>query len=702
MTRLPESSSIDQALHGYMDGHRLLAASCKFDGESSHKMLLMSDLLTSALLDGKDSYLCGYPLRSAGKYVLARTWLAPELPRPGCVWTHSLVLDNQAIASASSMWDVMDLHRRPTGDDVSGYTARTSVLLCDESSLPKPEPPTASFSIDRARAVVNLLYGTTDRQVVVQATENQADRREDEALAFAVWQQMLPRLRRDFFFCTRTAGGLDDIDFGMALLIDIQSEPASALETIAPRGGLERLAQDLCGRNSSSFGDFLVEYEPDIPVPRVATWLLASIYDALVEGREGWLEDVANIIRSQLAEPDVGTRVKYDLLFGRVEHADSSSSVSMHDRIVAFMDLQSFVDAGELKQIVQSRTPQEFAEIVLSTSSLAMGTLGESVFSVALERLSADVMSKVSLGADARYRIARKRPELIAHRAFWPEGSQPRQSLLKKLVRGLQRSSGTNVASFELILDGLGKSLSRKDMKTILASGADACAVVLRQAEAAADSKSVALSLRTLLRETHELLALILLEAPVLSLDDLEAFGRLVDGAQAEKQVDWRLWLPVVERSDLALDSERLLSLASVLFKAGLRGSLPDAAKLLVVSLDPLHHAAANGAVPQEVHSALEPRLPHLGYFRDWDFCAKLRGAVLRAYLSENKVHVSLLRVTKSRDTLRSLFKALGELRSGVDVLTRLLKDAKDEPRIDAAVMRDLRKAIERIEVSWF
>ena len=119
------------------------------------------------------------------------------------------------------------------------------------------------------------------------------------------------------------------------------------MSAITPRAGLERLAQDLCGHNSRSFGDFLVKYELDIPVPRVATWLLASIYDALVEDREGWLEDVANLIGSQLAEPDVGTRVKCDLLFGRVEYAGSSSGVSMHDRIVAFMDLQSFVDAGE-------------------------------------------------------------------------------------------------------------------------------------------------------------------------------------------------------------------------------------------------------------------------------------------------------------------------------------------------------------------
>ena len=198
------------------------------------------------------------------------------------------------------------------------------------------------------------------------------------------------------------------------------------------------------------------------------------------------------------------------------------------------------------------------------------------------------------------------------------------------------------------------------------------------------------------------MLVLILLEAPALTVEDVEVLGRLVDGTQAEERVDWRLWLPVVKRSDLAWDSERVLALASVLFKAGLRGSLPDAAELFVVSLDLLHQAAANNALPRNVRSALEPRLPNLGYFHDWNFCAKLRAAILRAYMSEDAVHVSLLRVTKSRETLQYLFKELGEVRSGIDVLRRLLRDVKDEPGIDAAVVKDLRKAIKHSEVSWF
>ena len=178
----PSRNSVDQALYGYRDGHRetVIAASSSFDEESSHRMLLMSDLLTSALRGDDDSYarahgrwrwrssrsglLCGYPLRSTGRYALARTWLAQELPRPGCVWTHSLVVDDETIAS-SAMWEVMRLHRRPTGLDTSGYRDRAQISQNNESAATESGRSTPLYSIDRARRVVRALYGTAGRQV---------------------------------------------------------------------------------------------------------------------------------------------------------------------------------------------------------------------------------------------------------------------------------------------------------------------------------------------------------------------------------------------------------------------------------------------------------------------------------------------------------------------------------------------------------
>ena len=74
--------SVEQTLHGYKDGHRLLASSVKLDAASARSMLVLSDMLTPVLRTREQSYVSGYPLRPLGKYVIARTWLATELPPP--------------------------------------------------------------------------------------------------------------------------------------------------------------------------------------------------------------------------------------------------------------------------------------------------------------------------------------------------------------------------------------------------------------------------------------------------------------------------------------------------------------------------------------------------------------------------------------------------------------------------------------------
>src|SRR5205807_1190225 len=70
-----------------------------------------------------------HPLPS-GTFALSMTWPAPEMPRPGCVWTHTLLLNRDVIPAASP--SLLRLFRRPHGPDpeASDYrqtlTARTS------------------------------------------------------------------------------------------------------------------------------------------------------------------------------------------------------------------------------------------------------------------------------------------------------------------------------------------------------------------------------------------------------------------------------------------------------------------------------------------------------------------------------------------------------------------------------------------------
>ena len=107
--------TIDQTLHGYSEGHRLIEGSVKLPQPDARTMLVLSDASGSGSRIPPNGYLTGYPLAEAGKYVLARTWAAPEMSRPGCVWTHSLLIDFPDLARLGSADELLERFRRPSG-----------------------------------------------------------------------------------------------------------------------------------------------------------------------------------------------------------------------------------------------------------------------------------------------------------------------------------------------------------------------------------------------------------------------------------------------------------------------------------------------------------------------------------------------------------------------------------------------------------
>src|SRR5687767_10664854 len=85
--------AINQTLHGYNNGHTLIASSTDINSEVKRIMLPISDMSGNSMQNGFEEYLTGYPLREINMYALAKTWYAPEMTRPGCVWTHTLLID---------------------------------------------------------------------------------------------------------------------------------------------------------------------------------------------------------------------------------------------------------------------------------------------------------------------------------------------------------------------------------------------------------------------------------------------------------------------------------------------------------------------------------------------------------------------------------------------------------------------------------
>ncbi len=75
--------SIDQALHGYAGGHRLLGGSIKLQEGDARTMLVLSDASGGRFDDPEHGYLTGYPLAESSRYVLARTWCSASITMSG-------------------------------------------------------------------------------------------------------------------------------------------------------------------------------------------------------------------------------------------------------------------------------------------------------------------------------------------------------------------------------------------------------------------------------------------------------------------------------------------------------------------------------------------------------------------------------------------------------------------------------------------
>lgn len=208
---------IHQSLHGYQNGHQLIASSLNLNLAAKRTLLYQSDL-TGSLENGFDSYVTGYPIIESNLYVLARTWYAPEMERPGCVWTHSLILEYSDLGKFIDLVFLNEYFVRPNSSDFNKYSNEITI---NPSNL---ETPLANDSLSY-KALLTAVYNNPDNTIIIPT--NNSLTHESELLR--LWSDQWPRLRRGFKFCSGALGlkSLDDGEF------DVQIVPERNVNSIA-------------------------------------------------------------------------------------------------------------------------------------------------------------------------------------------------------------------------------------------------------------------------------------------------------------------------------------------------------------------------------------------------------------------------------------------------------------------------------------
>lgn len=180
---------LDQTIHGYKGGHELLASSVKLPRPASMTLLEMSDSPGPGFADDKNTCITGYPVEELGMYALAKTWPAPEMRRPGCVWTHTLLIKYSDLSRIKDLSSLNMLFKKPSIDSYNDF--RDGIIFL-EDEYKRTNKKTAEEEILH---LIIKLYTTKENVVIPRQKIS------DEAI-FNIWSQQWPKLRRSFKFRT--------------------------------------------------------------------------------------------------------------------------------------------------------------------------------------------------------------------------------------------------------------------------------------------------------------------------------------------------------------------------------------------------------------------------------------------------------------------------------------------------------------------
>lgn len=320
---MADSVKVHQALHGYGDGHQLLASSMDFTREQQWQLLVMSDLSGPAFRSGFESYVSGYPLVSGGYYCFAKTWFAPEQARPGCVWTHTLLVPDTEVARVLDFSSLASRWRKPqsSGDSDSFST---------ELTIASGDVTPSNLSRTLACAAVYGLYGQPDRPLAVASELSKPF----EPLVIALLSQQWARLRRSFRFCTGALARPDvPYDFVIGppnVFRNVQADSRAtgsfeSNDVPAEEHEWVDIATDdlLAGAPGSGLRRYLSLFGPDYTDGRAAYRPLCQIYSTGLQS-QAQPEQLISLIARFAPEPDASRRLKA-AYFGRSETAWSST-----------------------------------------------------------------------------------------------------------------------------------------------------------------------------------------------------------------------------------------------------------------------------------------------------------------------------------------------------------------------------------------
>jgi len=690
-----ESISVHQVVHGYSNGHSLLATSMRLPKSVERILLLLTDLSGPSAAREFDTYLTGYPLEDISMYALARTWYAHEMKRPGCVWTHTLLIEKPDLGRIADITPVPDLFRRPEGEPGAYYRSPLKIRL------PRARPlgsHLARDSLETICLVLAALYGDAGAPVFLPADAAE----QYEALALAVWGQQWPRLRYSFCFSTgsiasrRLDGRTFDLqaiprrsvarirgEVPLALFIDLSrpGQPCSTPSWAVAAGHDLALASP-----RGELRDFLWTYGDEQPDGRAAFHKLVEAWadlGALRQGQlpmQGLIEGIAHQFptaceapllksaifggtqrgtRRLLPETDEETLVR-ELVTTKYYTAFDSECLRIRDR------------ARDYWQASASKATQLVVELL----QCDLNPLGEE-YVIGLSRAvrPSDAVQISRTNRTLLYTLVRHNPGLAGVPEVW-DGSRDEQC---ELLDHVSSSPELDTPTVRSVVDGILESKSDSIAAEVVSTFGDAAvASILDWADSSsAPSPQLVQEAwkRALTSRPSDVLAWVQRSTHTAGFGMAFAATVLDPNSTEVTAAGAKLWLPLARRAPGRLEGAVLTQMMSFLLALGLNNPGQGSHELVEHSFEVVHDAARKGSLDYSDWRFLGHHVPKLPWWRDWDKSERLRQALVAKFIDYRWPIASFLRSVRTPHTFEQIVEYCGRTREPRAFVRRMAEE---------------------------
>jgi len=676
------AASIHQAIHGYRDGHRLLSSSSPLSADSTRAMLVLSDMSGPSMQPGFDEYLTGYPLPGSEVFVLAKTWYAPEMQRPGCVWTHSLLIPSEKISHVTTAC-LLEMFRRPQLEGVE-RAAAVPIVLGDEAGGDCRGDGFGDRAV--AAALVGAVLGQPRPVIVAVDTAAQL-----EAVVLRLWEELWPAERARFSFCTgalmprSNAGALLDLQTvpraippsqfrksaSTALVLDLRS-PSK------PEAWID-LVLDGATRGDATFRTWL-EAAAGADAGRSVVPSLAPIFGDWHAPNASARSVLASVVNANDLDPSARNRL-VGMVFNR---ADTEGGATRRRELLHDLCGHRDTDLASVAPVLEDHTRRLFEEsraegvaLVLSLLGSELTDVGERVLRAAMILLlPKDLETLEDAQAPFLPTIVGANPSLASSPVLWNRVGGRSAEVLSQLG-----SMSLNDEERGSVVDAIISSGRDVSVDALVRFGGK---VTIFRGLAALTSGQIQLSWpwRSALAAQPDTVIKWLESLSSPSLRDLDIGSRFVSPKAMQSRLA-AVWKSGTASAGTIGPRIAAFGLTLAFWESNVNSPL------LAVCFQPTYDAAGNSRLEYEEWDWLREQAPAVSWWRDWDKCERLAAALARLFEKQKASLETVLGIVYSRQAIRKVAAILDGDRDARPYLKLLRKTAEASSSIGTREQRE-------------